>query len=144
MPDDEYMTDTRISAIALYHDASSEYPPYPAKVAPEIELYQQVVGGYIEAVNLTLPNGVQAVMFVNEEGKIFNLPPNPLATSVARQLNDGFGDQVIVGNAIVVGVKGCDEADVPAEVVAAIHQVHNELRIAGYVQTLREQKSEQS
>jgi hypothetical protein len=95
-------------------------------------------------VNLTLPNGVQAVMFVNEEGKIFNLPPNPLATSVARQLNDGFGDQVIVGNAIVVGVKGCDEADVPAEVVAAIHQVHNELRIAGYVQTLREQKSEQS
>jgi hypothetical protein len=137
VPDDEYMTDTRISALVLYHDASSEYPPRPTKIAPEIEVYQRAVGGLIEAVDLRLPNGTEAVMFVNEEGKIFNLPVNPLATSVARQLNNGFGDQIIVGNAIVVGVKGCDEADVPAEVVAAIHQAHNELRIAGYVQTLR-------
>lgn len=139
MPDDEYMTDTRIDAIVLYHDASSEYPPYPTKVTPVIELYQQVVKGYIEAVDLRLPNGTEAVMFVNEEGKIFNLPFNPLATAVARQLNDGFGDQVIVGNAIITGVKGCDEADVPAAVVSAIHQVHNDIRIAGYVQTLRGQ-----
>ncbi|WP_067974792.1 DUF3846 domain-containing protein [Mycolicibacter icosiumassiliensis] len=133
------MTDTRIDAIVLYHDASSEYPPYPTKVAPTIELYQQVVKGYIEAVHLELPDGTRAVMYVNEEGRIHALPINPLATSVARQLNRYFADPYILGNAIIVGVRECDDADAPPAITSAVQSIHTNLRIAGYVQTLRGQ-----
>lgn len=130
--------DNRISALVLYHDASSEYPPYPSKLNPDVERYHAIVGGYIEGVRLTLPNGVEAVMYVNEEGKLMNLPPNPLATLLARTLNPRIGRQEIVGTVVIVGVDGCEDADVPGAVVSVAQQLHVELRIAGYVQALRE------
>lgn len=145
MLDDECMTDTRIDAIVIYTDASSEYPPRPTKVDPTFEVYSKIVEGYLEAVDLHLPDGAEAVMYVNEEGRIHGLPINPLATSVVRQLNAGFGDQVVVGNAIIVGVRECDDDewvddDVPPAIAAAVQSIHNGLRIAGYGQTLREQE----
>lgn len=130
-------TDTRINGIVIYHDGSSEYPPYPTKIAPTVELFQRVVGGYIEAVNLTMPDGTAAVMYVNEEGRLHGLPPNPLATALAQKLNRYFANQQIVGHAVVVGMRGCDDADVPNAVVRIVHQVHDEIRIAGYMATLR-------
>lgn len=133
--------DTRISALILYSDASSEYPPRPYPVTPTVEVYNKVVKGYIEGVHLELPDGTRAVMYVNEEGRIHGLPINPLATSVARQLNRYFGDPYILGNAIIVGVSGCDDADVPPAITAAVQAIHTELRIAGYVQTLRGEPS---
>lgn len=137
VPNDMGMTDTRISALVLYHDASSEYPPYPTKVAPTVELYNKVVGGCIEGVHLELPDGTRAMMYVNEEGRIHGLPPNPLATLVARQLNRQLGNQTILGNAIVVGGDGCNDADVPGAVASLASQLHTEFRIAGYVRRLR-------
>jgi hypothetical protein len=141
MLDDGGMTDTRIDALILYHDASSEYPPCPYPVTPTVELYQQVVKGYIEAVHLELPDGTRAVMYMNEEGRIHALPINPLATSVARQLNRYFADPYILGDVIIVGVKGCDETDVPPAITSAVQSIHNDLRIARYGQTLRGEQS---
>jgi hypothetical protein len=132
------MTDTRISALVLYADASSEYPPYPSKLDPDVARYHAIVGGYIEGVRLELPDGTLAIVYVNEEGKIDNLPVNALATLLARTLNPRSGKQEIVGNAIVVGVDGCEDADVPGAVVSVVQQLHVELRIAGYVKALRE------
>lgn len=53
-------------------------------------------GGYFEAVRLT---NSDHIMFVDEEGKIKQLAPNTLATSIAHI--GGF--DVIAGPALVVG-----------------------------------------
>jgi transcriptional regulator with XRE-family HTH domain len=128
-------TDSRIKALILYYDASTEYAPYPHPITPTVELYPKVVKGLIEAVRLTMPDGTRAVMYVNEEGRIKGLPPNPLATALAQKLNAGFGSQVIVGNTLVVGTAGCDETNIPQTAVNIIHQLHNELRTAAGMTT---------
>ena len=60
-----------------------------------LEALQEAVDGYIEAITL-VPN--QAVMIVNEEGRLRRMYPNILASAIA-------GTQ-IVGNALVLGVDG--------------------------------------
>ena len=58
--------------------------------------FQAVVGGYIEAVI-----GKVATIYVNEEGLLRALPPNPLATSFAQFI---LGRNVIlVGTALILG-----------------------------------------
>lgn len=64
----------------------------------DFEAYQKVVGGYIEGVY-----GRIATVYVNEEGLILNLEPNPSVNLfVERFLVDGsyyrlFGTALIVG-----------------------------------------------
>ncbi|TXI55945.1 DUF3846 domain-containing protein [Mycolicibacter arupensis] len=130
------MTDTCISALVLYADSAAI--PYPSQLNPDVERYHAIVGGYIESVRLTMPDGTQAAMYVNEEGKLDGLPVNPVATLLVRTLNLHIGKQDIVGTVVIVGVDGCEDADVPGAVVSVVQQLHVELRIAGYVRTLRE------
>jgi len=59
---------------------------------------QKAVGGYIEAINL--PN--YGTGFVNEEGKLNNLPLNVVAT-VAYSKSNGFSHDVLVGDVIFTG-----------------------------------------
>lgn len=65
-----------------------------------LEAFQMTVGGYIE----TLPCG-EAVIIVNEEGKLMDLPANFAYTNVTRDL--------ICGTVVVVGIDGEDFTDVP-------------------------------
>jgi hypothetical protein len=58
--------------------------------------FQAVVGGYIEGVF-----GRVATVYVNEEGLLTGLPPNPLATLFAQRIL-GAG-VVLVGTALIVG-----------------------------------------
>lgn len=74
------------------------------------EALQEAVDGYIEVLTL-VPN--QAVMIVNEEGRLRRLYPNILASAIA-------GTQ-IVGNALIVGVDGEEFTDIPLEVARHIH-----------------------
>jgi hypothetical protein len=69
----------------------------PASVAD----YQELVGGYIEAVDLTHP---PARMYVNEEGKVRGMPMNRRATMLLWMHNKSFryGD-IIAGDAFIVG-----------------------------------------
>ena len=75
----------------------------------ELEELQQIVCGYIESVPTVLAkewsgeDGVGTVLFVNEEGKLKGLPVNEWATDISALYND-----VIVGNAVLMGVKGED------------------------------------
>lgn len=75
-----------------------------------LEALQDAVDGYIEAITL-VPN--QAVMLVNEEGRLRRMYPNILASAIA-------GTQ-IVGAALIVGVDGEEFTDIPLEVARHIH-----------------------
>lgn len=61
-----------------------------------LEELQTAVGGYIETIELL--DG--RVMVINEEGKLENLPKNPIATAVALDAGIAKNDY-IVGNALV-------------------------------------------
>ena len=73
----------------------------------ELKAMQDIVGGYIETVPAALAagwsheQGVGLTLIINEEGKLLGLPLNPLATDMAGICND-----VIVGNAILMGARG--------------------------------------
>ena len=84
--------------------------------SPELETMQGIVEGNIETVPAVLAEGwsheegVGLVLIVNEEGKLLGLPVNQLATDMAAVYND-----VLVGNAILMGAKGEDFVGLTAE-----------------------------
>jgi hypothetical protein len=71
--------------------------------------YQDLVGGYIEAVDLTHP---PARMYVNEEGKLRGMPMNRRATMLLWMHNRAFryGD-IIAGDAFLVGPTSRESQD---------------------------------
>ena len=74
-------------------------PGEPARlveIPDTLEALQGLVGGYIEGVF-----GEEAVIYVNEEGLLLNLPFNRTASLVARQFT-GLG-HVCFGPAVIVG-----------------------------------------
>jgi hypothetical protein len=83
-------------------------PGEPAEamdISDSLEKWQELVGGYIECVSLT----PHMAMIVNEEGKIKNLPKN-----------FPWRDDYIVGNALFVGIKDYDLADLDEGIVEAL------------------------
>lgn len=128
------MTDNRIQALVIYADSC--VAPRASRIAPDFELYQRIVGGFIEAVHGVAPNGEHVVMYVNEDGIAQNLPVNEVATALWKRLNSA-ASQPLLGNTVVVGADGCDDADLPAGVAELARVVHHELEIAGYVARLR-------
>lgn len=128
------MTDTRISALVIYTDAYSE--PFPSRIAADYTLYQRIVGGYIEAVRGQTTDGDQVVFYVNEDGIRLGLPTNHTATRLWHRLNSA-AEQPLLGNVVVVGVDGCDDADVPAEAATLARVVHRDIEIEGFVARIR-------
>ncbi|MCB1257356.1 MAG: DUF3846 domain-containing protein [Microthrixaceae bacterium] len=128
------MTDTRISALVIYTDAYSE--PFPSRIAADYTLYQRIVGGYIEAVRGHTSTGDQVVFYVNEDGIALGLPTNHTATRLWHRLNPA-AEQVLLGNVVVVGADGCDDADVPAEAATLARVVHRDIEIEGFVARIR-------
>ncbi len=74
-----------------------------------LEALQAAVDGYIEAVTL-VPGA--AVMIVNEEGLLRNMPYNAFATLISARN--------IVGPALIVGVDGDEFTDVPADIATSL------------------------
>ena len=83
--------------------ANTVFPRRPLNFDPANGVYftleelQKGVGGYIEA--LYLHDG--RVMFVNEDGKRLELPPNPLADMMAHQQTRIAENDHIVGDVII-------------------------------------------
>ena len=77
---------------------------------------QKIVEGNIETVPAVLAEGwsheegVGLVLIVNEEGKLLGLPANHMATDMAAVYND-----VLVGNAILMGTQGEDFVGLTSE-----------------------------
>ena len=72
--------------------------PEEREVPNTLEALQALVGGYIEAV----PLARDAVILVNEEGKLRGMAPNVM-----------YFDEVLVGPVVLVGVRGEEFVDVP-------------------------------
>lgn len=69
-----------------------------------LEELQELVGGYIEVINLS----ANKALVVNEEGKLHNLPVNKIATALAQYCNAIFPTDCIVGDAVVIENKRLD------------------------------------
>lgn len=98
------------------------------RVFTQLQDYQQVVGGLIEAVRLfdhTYENEV-ATIYVNEEGRLIDLPINAVAGGLSFLLN---GEDTLFGNAIVVGASDEEgyDLDVPEWIVEFIRHVAKEV-----------------
>ena len=77
-----------------------------------LEALQAAVNGYIETINI-VPD--EAVMIVNEEGRLRGMAPNPIASA--------FAGIDIVGPALIVGVDEDDFTDVPEDAADALKRM---------------------
>jgi hypothetical protein len=104
----------------------------PVKARPEVKELpgynelSETVGGYIEALHFT----DTANAYVNEEGKLLDLPFNPFATHLCQTVYK-IGMQpldVINGTLIVVGPvdEEGDDTDVPQAIVDEILKLYDE------------------
>ena len=73
-------------------------------VPNKLETLQELVGGYIETVTMTM----DSCLIVNEEGRILGLPHNCNYLGID-----------VCGPMLIVGTQGDDFADVPLSVVMA-------------------------
>lgn len=101
--------------------------PFDHPIPAELETYQRLVGGYLEGLPLAGPNGEKLMMFVDEDGKEKGLRPNLLASFVRYRLGGDIDAELVVGNALVVGVDGEDEASVSAETTQLIWDTYGDL-----------------
>ena len=87
----------------------------------DYEILSNAVDGYIERVALRTPEFPQDDapkpfdfdLWVNEEGLLRGLEPNPLATSLAKAC--GWQGDLLVGNAVITGGTGPDGETLPLE-----------------------------
>ena len=77
-----------------------------------LEALQAAVDGYIETIGI-VPG--EAVMIVNEEGRLRDMTPNPIASA--------FAGIDIVGPALIVGVDEDDFTDVPDDAADALKRM---------------------
>ena len=95
------MKESKILAVIL----EPGKPPYTKKINNDLATKQKIVGGLIECVYPILHEalGDDAVMIVNEEGKIMGLQPNRYLVDEECRVYD-----VVCGTAIIVGSAGED------------------------------------
>jgi hypothetical protein len=83
----------------------------------DLTAYRRLVGGHLEVIHLERP---PASLYLNEEGKVLELPLNPRATALLWMHNASFrGWDLIVGNAFILGPPDDESYDTtaPAELV---------------------------
>lgn len=89
-------------------------------VPNELVALHKAVGGLIEVVWLT----PRMVMIINEEGKLRSLPDNDAATVIYQYYHHNSCD-VIVGNALIVGVAGDEFTDLNDKQVRILSDLLN-------------------
>jgi hypothetical protein len=89
-------------------DGATAEPVLPANGATfTLEEMQRMVGGHIEALRL----GDGTILWLNEEGKLYGLPFNPIANELAHLGSDIALDDYVVGNAILATAEESGEND---------------------------------
>jgi hypothetical protein len=114
----------QVRALVISPDDDTE--PTAVSIDSGYLTYQHILGGTIEAVYGSSPDGERAVFYVNDEGIRENLPLNALATRLWRRLNPAAGRSVLLGTVIVVGANGPDDDDIPESVVEVARRVYSE------------------
>ena len=90
--------------------------PFETSIVPDLEHFQSMVGGYIQAIEVG-----PGAMFFNENGKFENLLLNSLATNLCFDLQAGLApDDYVCGPAILVGPPDADgdDQDAPEQFLA--------------------------
>lgn len=89
-------------------------------IEDDLEDLTAIVGGFIEAINVT----EDAIMYLNEEGKLHGLPFNYSANALIRAAPFRLhGGDFLVGNVVVVGTRNglgqhdAENHDVPKSVL---------------------------
>ena len=80
----------------------------PEKIDRGCNALQERVGGWIEAVS---SDDGQVTLWMNEEGKLMNLPVNELATTLWHLLSPGMAGVDVLCGAVVVTGGTDDEGD---------------------------------
>lgn len=97
---------------ALIVPAGLAAAPRIESIVGDLTTLQELVGGDLEAVTFG-----DAHVYLNTEGKILGLRPNPRASFLLMEAGMGFCD-LFVGNAVFLGTSPeGDEADVPASLI---------------------------
>ncbi len=93
-----------------------------SEIDGDLQTLQKIVGGYVEAVALKGDLGSACFGYINEEGKLNGLAPNPAATTITHL----FPGDYIAGTMIVLGE--CDaegvETSVPDDALAMLGALH--------------------
>lgn len=84
-------------AVALYTNGDVEVITLTLDLGTQIN---DIVGGYFECITLRTPQG-EFHMWVNESGKLFNLPINENADKIYHDYL--ASSHTIVGNAVITG-----------------------------------------
>lgn len=82
-----------------------------------LTVLQSKVSGYIEAVRLPAQS---LVVYINEEGKLDGLPPNPRATEICRTSGSIQVSDWISGDAVIVRQEGPSDVGLTAGDIAFI------------------------
>jgi hypothetical protein len=121
----------RINSVVIPADEDEPLRQGDIGVANTSE-YREIVGGYLEAVSLDSPS---STLYVNEQGKLNDLPINPRATMLLRAHQPAlrFFDY-IAGDALLTGPvdEQGDDTNVPDEFVNMFFQAR---RFRAEVQT---------
>ena len=82
----------------------------------DLPAMQSFVGGFVQAIDNNI-EGVPFTMYANEEGKIFGLAPNVVATALVDDVI--MSGDYIAGNAILLGAADSEggNTDVPTILV---------------------------
>lgn len=109
-----------VAALIVQPDGSAEI----RDIDPTLDTLKELVGGWLEAIH---PGDVSHGLwhaYIDEEGKLKQLPVNEAGTAFAHSIGWPHGD-VLVGPVVFLGSggtgedRGAEEADVPPEVVGA-------------------------
>ncbi|SIF34835.1 DUF3846 domain-containing protein [Mycobacteroides abscessus] len=115
---------------ALVIPADVTIPPYTAQLHAEdpSAVLRELVGGYLEGVYGETDDGKPVTLYCHEEGRIRNLPSNPVASLLWTWLDGASAGQDLLGTVVAVGQNGPEEADVPERVLVAVESIRGALK----------------
>lgn len=97
--DDAPGRDQRLVYAAVAPDGQLTFVRATNPTADSLEILQNAVGGLIDLVRLE--HHLDA--YVNDEGLLLRLPPNPVGTAMCELLADGYVQPLLVGPIVFVG-----------------------------------------
>lgn len=115
------MTERANQVLAVYPSGRAQLLRLPARSRDKLPMLQQLVGGFIEGIGVP---GLWSA-YLNEEGKIQQLPRNLAADDMARVLGwAGWPHDHLVGPVVFCGPpdRQGDDTNVPHAVVEAAVQ----------------------
>jgi hypothetical protein len=122
------MSTNHVHALVIPTDPRSAHGEV-REISQDLDSLQSLVGGYLEAVYGLDANGnLDVTIYLNEEGKIRQMPINAIATQLWwYHIDPGMrGRDVLCGPAVILGAPdaaGEDLLPVPQHVIDAYHEI---------------------